>query len=264
MRRSIALLSVGVALAAGPAFADVTITMTQGGKGMGMSGEGPAVTYIKGNKMRNEVTMRGNKVVTIVDLDAQRMITIDERKKEAEVWDLAQVRDSMGTVTTADVGVTMTPTGETRQIAGYTAQGFQMMATIDMSGMGGEEAKGLGLKSTISGPVWLSKDAPGQADYARFYTAMTEKGFFMMNPQQAKAQPGQARTMAAMYQSMAEAGMPLATEMQIKIDAEGPMGAMLAKMGSFSTTTAVTDISTEPLSDELFAVPAGFKTREKR
>jgi hypothetical protein len=264
MRRWMAVVAAGVALAAGPAFADVTITMTQGGKGMGMSGEGPAVTYIKGNKMRNEVTMRGSKVVTIFDLDAQRMITLDERKKEAEVWDLAQVRESMGTVATADVGVKMTPTGETRQIAGYTAHGYQMMATIDMSSMGGEEAKGLGLKSTVSGPVWLSKDAPGQEDYARFYTTMAEKGFFVMNPQQAKAQPGQARTMAAMYRQMAEAGLPLATDIQIKIDAEGPMGAMLAKMGSFSTSSTVTTISTDPLSDDLFAVPAGFKTREKK
>jgi hypothetical protein len=264
MRRWMAIVAIGVALAAAPAFADVTITMTQGGKGMGMSGEGPAVTYIKGDKMRTEVTMRGNKMVTIFDLDAQRMISLDERKKEAEVWDLAQVRDNMGAVATSDVGVKMTPTGQTRQIAGYTAQGYEMVATIDMSGVGGEEAKGMALKSTVSGPVWLSKEAPGQADYARFYTAMAEKGFFMMNPQQAKAQPGQARTMAAMYRSMAESGVPLHTELQIKIDAEGPMGAMLAKMGSFSMTSTVTGISTEPLSDDLFAVPAGFKTREKK
>jgi hypothetical protein len=264
MRRWMAVVAIGVALSAAPVLADVTISMTQSGKGMGMTADGPAVTYIKGHKMRNEVTMRGNKVVTIFDLDAQRMITLDERKKEAEVWDLAQVRDNMGAVATADVGVKMTPTGETRQIAGYAAQGYQMMATVDMSAMGGEEAKGMGLRSTVSGPVWLSKEAPGQDDYARFYTAMAEKGFFAMNPQQAKAQPGQARTMAAMYRQMAQSGLPLATEIQIKVDADGPMGAMLAKMGSFSTSMTVTSISTDPLSDDLFTVPAGFKTREKK
>jgi hypothetical protein len=49
---------LGLALAA-PARADVTLNQTTGGKGMGISGSAKAVTHIKENKLRSDVTIDG-------------------------------------------------------------------------------------------------------------------------------------------------------------------------------------------------------------
>jgi len=41
------------------------------------------------------------------------------------------------------------------------------------------------------------------------------------------------------------------------------MMAVMDKMGSIKSSGTVTSVSTEPLSDQIFAVPAGFKVKEK-
>jgi hypothetical protein len=80
MKRSIFAAILTVVVVA-PASADVTIRSTIAGKGMGMSGTMTSVTYVKGSKMRNEVTVGDNTRVTIFDLDAQKMTSFDLKKK---------------------------------------------------------------------------------------------------------------------------------------------------------------------------------------
>src|SRR5688572_3491368 len=80
------LLAFGLAL---PAYADVTIKQTTGGKALGMSGTAAGTTYIKGNKMRTDLQMDDKVMTTIFDVDAQKMYMFDSKKKEADVWDMA-------------------------------------------------------------------------------------------------------------------------------------------------------------------------------
>ena len=54
------------------AFADVTIKSTTG-KGMGMSSDSQAVTYIKGMKMRSDAVVGDTAHTTIFGVDAQKM-----------------------------------------------------------------------------------------------------------------------------------------------------------------------------------------------
>ncbi len=53
-----------VALAATPLHADVTVKATQSGKMMMASGNGQVITYIKGLKMRTEMQICGDKIVS--------------------------------------------------------------------------------------------------------------------------------------------------------------------------------------------------------
>ena len=55
-----AILVMGVMLAV-PVFGDVTIKQTTSGKGMGVSAAGTTTTYLKGMKMRSEVTAGGSR-----------------------------------------------------------------------------------------------------------------------------------------------------------------------------------------------------------
>ena len=118
---------------------------------------------------------------------------------------------------------------------------------------------------TLAGPVWIVKNAPGSADYARFYRAAVEKGGIFSDPRGAKAQPGQAKAMAEMYRQMAEiGGIPYATDMQIKMSGSGPMAGLLSRMGNMTMTTTVEGVEVGPLADDLFAPPAGYKVSQKK
>jgi hypothetical protein len=117
----------------------------------------------------------------------------------------------------------------------------------------------------LTGPMWVVKDAPGTKDYMAFYKGAVEKGWIFSDPRAAKGSPGQAKAMAQMYKELAETGgVPYETEMQIKLEGEGPMAAMMAKMGGMSTTSTVQSVETGALADDLFAPPAGYKLNARK
>jgi hypothetical protein len=129
--------------------------------------------------------------------------------------------------------------------------------------MGG--SKEMSMTVTLQGPVWIVANAPGAADYARFYKAAVEKGWIFSDPRAAKAQPGQAKAMAEMYNQIAETGgIPYQTEIQIKLGGAGPMGGLLAKMGNVTMTTTIDAVEVGPVAEDLFAPPAGYKLNTKK
>jgi hypothetical protein len=244
------------------AWADVTITQTTTGKGLGMSASGQSLTFIKGTKLRTESTIRGETLVTILDIDKQQMISLNLKKKEAEIIDLTKLSAEMAkTVSANDLKVDIKPNGQTKEILGKTTTGYDLTITAPVR-MGGDPK--MAMTMVLAGPVWIAKDAPGSADYARFYIAAAEKGMFFGNPDVAKAQPGQARGMTEMYRAMAKiGGMAYGTDIEVKMSGEGMMGGLLGKMGGMSASTVVTAVNTDPIADDRFTVPADFKTRTR-
>lgn len=245
------------------AYADVTVKSTVSGKGMGMSGTMPTVTYIKGSKMRTETTMGDTTRVSIFDLDAQKMYSFDLKKKEADVFDMQRMSAEISkNVQINDMKASLKPNGKTKEIAGKTATGFDMEVTLPAS-FGGE--KGMQMTVSMSGPLWVVKGAPGTQEYLNFYKSAVEKGWFFNDPRAAKAQPGQAKAMAEMYRQLASTGgIAYEQEMNIKMSGEGPMAAMFAKMGNITSTTTVTSVETTTLAADMFAVPAGYKLKEQK
>jgi hypothetical protein len=247
-----------------PAFADVTLKQTTTGKGMGMSGTTTVTTYIKGNRMRSDTKIGDKTQTTIYDLDAQKMFIFESGKKEADVWDMTTFAAELSkNVDTANMKASITPNGQTKPIAGQTATGYDLEISVPAS-MGG--SKDMSMTINMTGPMWVVKDAPGTADYLRFYKAATEKGWVFMNPQAAKNSPGQAKALAEMYKQLAEAGgIAYESEMQIKMGgAGGPMAGLFAKLGNMSMATKVDAVETGPLADDLFAPPAGMKLNTKK
>jgi len=257
---------VGTVLAlalAAPVRADVTLHQTTGGKGMGMSGDAKAVTRIKGNKMRTDTTLGDKTHTMIFDVDAQKLYVFDSQKKEVDVWDMAAFEAEIGkAVDVSGAKASINPNGQTRQIAGHSAAGYDIEVSMN-SAMGG--SKDMTMTVTLAGPAWIVKNAPGSADYARFYKAAADKGWIFSDPRGAKAQPGQAKAMAEMYRRMAEiGGIPYQTDMQIKMSGSGPMAAVFSKMGNMSMTTTVDSVETGSLADNLFAPPDGYKVNQKK
>jgi hypothetical protein len=250
-----------------PAAADLTLKQIVSGKGLGINGQTTATTYLKGNKMRSETQVGDKMQITIFDLDAQKMFIFDSKKKEADVWDMAAFAAEVSkSVDSSAMKTSLKPNGQTKPIAGQTATGFDLEISMPATMAG---SKDLSMLVTMTGPTWIVKDAPGTADYLRFYKAAAEKGWVLSDPRAAKGSPGQARAMTEMYKQLAEAGgVPYETDIQIKMSSNGgagnPLGGLLARIGNMSTASTVQSAETGALADDLFAPPAGYKLNQKK
>jgi hypothetical protein len=249
--------------AAQTARADLTLKQTTGGKGLGLSGSAPGTTYIKGHKMRADVVMGDKTMTSIYDLDAQKLYVFDSKKKEADVWDMAAFAAELSkSVDASSAKASLKPNGQTKQIGGKNATGYDVEETMNAAMGGGKE---MNLTVTLAGPIWVVKGAPGSADYGRFYKTAAEKGFVFSDPRAAKAQPGQARAIADMYNQLAATGgIPYEMDVQIKLGGSGPMAGLLARMGNITMTNTVESAETTPLADDLFTPPAGYKLNPKK
>jgi hypothetical protein len=257
------LVAIAALSLATPSFADVTIKSSMSGKGLGMSGTTTSTTYIKGNKMRSD-TVTGDTVRSVIfDVDTQKMISFDSKKKEALVYDMQKLAgDVSKSVDTTGMKASVKPNGQTKQISGRAAAGYDTEIMVPAT-MGGRD----GMKMTVilTGPMWIVKGAPGTAEYMNFYKTAVDKGWFFTDPRAAKGQPGQAKAMAEMYRQLAATGgIPYEQEMNMKMSGEGPMAGLMAKMGNVTMTTTVTSVEAGPVAADLFAPPAGYKIKEEK
>lgn len=246
-------------ISASPALADVTIKQKTGGKALGASMAGEGTQYIKGLKMRMDQTLGKDKdsLTTIIDAGTEQMISIDHGKKEATIIDMKKVAEQLAAISGDEVTASLTPTSQTRQVAGATCTVHDMKITVPFK-MGSDQ-----LMIVMAGPACLVKGAPGAADYAAFYKVFAEKNLFMGDPRAAKGQPGQAKGMTRMYREMAERGFPYASDVQIKFEGSGMMASIMGKMGGTSMTSEVISVSTGPIPDSTFEIPAGYKTKKQ-
>jgi len=251
---------------AAPAAADLTLKQTVSGKGFGVNGQTTSTTYIKGNRMRSETQVGDKTQITIFDLDGQKMYIFDSKKKEADVWDMASFAAELSkSVDASAMKASIKPNGQTKQIAGQTATGYDLDISMPATMAG---SKDLSMLVTMTGPTWIVKNAPGTSDYLNFYKAAAEKGWVLSDPRAAKASPGPARAMTEMYKQLTEAGgIAYETDIQIKMssnDAGNPLGGILARMGNMSTAATMQSVETGALADDLFAAPAGYKLNQKK
>jgi hypothetical protein len=238
-----------------PATADVTITSVSSGKGtMVKDGSAQSVSYIKGAKMRTEM----GDLISILDADARQMIVLNPKKKEAEIIDIAELAADMQKTIAGEPKVALTPTGQTKTILDRTCAGYTLSIAVPMK-MGPSE-----MTMTMSGPLWVAKGAPGSADYAGFYKKAAESGLFFGNPQLARAQGAQLKSQTEMYRAIAElGGIPYEIDATMRFEGGGMMAGMMNKLGGVGMTTTVTAVTTGPISDDLFSIPAGFKTKTR-
>jgi hypothetical protein len=254
-----ALFALAVSQAA---LADVTLKTTDTGQGLGMSGDTTTTVYIKGLKMRIDGATSRRSTSTIFDVENQKMYVLDARKKEANVWDMAAFSQEIATaVTVGEMQASLEPNGQTRTIAGQSTDGYDLNISLPAT-LGG--AGGMPITMALTGTTWIAKGVPGAADYAAFYQGAAERGWIFSDPQAAKASPGQAKALAQMYTEFARiGGIPYESQTSIKIQGDGPMAAMMSRMGAVSMTSRIESVDTGSVSDELFQPPADFKLNQE-
>ena len=255
MRFRTAFVALGILASAGSASADVKLVAQMTGRMAGRTASGETVTLIKGTKMRTDQTMGGAQLSTIVDLETGKLTTINHKEKQFEVWDVADLGRALKDASEDSrvAKVRLEPNGETKEIAGLEATGYQLNVSV-----ASQAPNGAMMTVNISGPTFLSMTAPGASEYANFYRAAADKGIFFGDPRAAKAQPGSAKAMMAVYQTMAEKGMPLESTHSMKLAGDGPMAGNFANVGGAEIKSTATSVSDAPLADDVFEVPAGY------
>ena len=258
--RSTALPFVLACLVAAPAAADVTVTSTTTGKAPVVGDlNGTQTTRIKGNRMRMDTTQGDKETALILDFDGQRMIALDAKKREATITSQAKLQEVLGKTSTGEIKASVTPTAETKTIAGMSCKVHNVSVEVPFS-MGGPEMQ---MALVMAGPACLSKDAPGYADYQRLFTTVAEKGWILGDPRGAQG-PGaaMAKGMANFQKTMAAAGIALDQNMHAELKGEGPMAGMMGRMFKIDSGHVVTKIETGDLDAALFDVPAGYKVKQ--
>ena len=252
------MLAAGLAFAMWvPAHADVTIKATGTGKGLGMSGTIPSTTYVKGQKMRVESVLGKKTTTTIFDVENQKMYVLDDKKKETDVWDMAAFSQELSKAVSAEgMQTSIKPNGQTKTVAGQTAEGYDLEIVVPAT-VGG--AEGMQITVLLSGVAWIVKGAPGAADYAAFYQGAADKGWIFSDPRVAKGSPGQAKAMAAMYAEFAKlGGVPYESQTDIKLQGEGMVGGLMSRLSGLSMNTTTESVETGSLADDLFQPPADY------
>lgn len=244
-------------------FADVTIKQTTSGKGMGVAASGTSTTYIKGMKMRADVEARGTVMSTIFDVENQKMYVFDSKKKSVDVWDMQAFSAELAkNVETGEIKASVKANGQKKEIAGKSATGYDLSVSVPAK-MGGSDD--MMMTVNLRGPMWVVKNAPGTAEYIAFYKAAADKGWIFSDPRAAKGSPGQAKAIAEMQRQLASTGgVPYETTMDVSIEGEGPMAAIMSRMGGMSMTTTITSVETSAIDDSLFTPPAGYKLVPKK
>ena len=240
---------------ASPAFGDVTLKSKGSGSGMAGAMIGDTTQQFKGTKLRVDQTSAGRQVTTIIDANVRQMISLDHERKQATVIDMAAIGESLAKIGATDIKASVTPTGQTRQIAGSTCAVYNVELSVPM------QMANQTMTMVMSGPQCIVKDGPGHADIMAFYRAASEKGFFL-DAAQAKAQPAAAKAMAELQKKMADLGVPFATETRISMQMDGPMAEMMKKMGN-TISTEVMSVSTAAIPDSQFEIPEGYKVTKR-
>lgn len=240
-----ALLAVVFSLAAVGSFADVTIKTTTLVSGPA-STEVASSVYIKGARMRTDAKVGGQDLSILVDLATKERLMVNHGTKEVQEFDPVGSMAGMP-VTVGEPTVSLKPTGEKKVVLGRNCQGFAMQVTMPMT-VAGET-----VTLVMSGPAWISADAPGVAEYQRFFKGAAEAG---LNTSLMTQGP-QSKGMAEMQRVLAGNGIPLDQELRVSVEGTGQV-AMAMGQAAMSITNRVTEISAAPIADDLFAVPAGY------
>ena len=269
-RWSATLLVLAVCSAA--VHADVTIvqkTTIEGGAASMAPGGLPTPTVtnrIKGMKARMDMDMGPTiptNISTITDATAKQVIILDHNQKTAQVTTGGQQPPAAPDLPTASVQFdgSMTPTGKSQTIDGFKCDEYAFTTSMKMSDIGGAPPEAApmmqGITMLMKGSLWVTKDAPGVAEFRAYQKAMSAADLASAAMGAAGLNmPGMDKMMKAMQ---GVDGMPILTEMEMTVEGTGQMADMMRQMGSMKIMTKVLSVKTDAIAEDVFKVPEGYQ-----
>ena len=195
--------------------------------------------YRKGLRVRKDSSGPITSNSVIVDAGTGRVVTLYPGGRIAEVSDLTKkpaVPDRGGV---PEFKQSITPTGTSRQIAGSTCAVYDFKSSVRYPEMERDGA----VIMVVEGSMCLVKDGPGQAEFSAVYRAYRAQSAF--------------DAMVQMRPEITELGVPFATQMTLRMGGD----AMTKEVSS--SMTEVISVSTAPIPDAVFEIPADYKVIQR-
>ena len=112
------------------------------------------------------------------------------------------------------------------------------------------------LTLVMKGSMWVTKEAPGVAEYRAYQEALSSADLTAAAAGMGGINmPGLDNMMKAMASVN---GLAYLTEMTMKIEGTGQMAEMMRQMGAMKITSKTNSISAEPIAEDQFKVPDGY------
>ena len=262
--------TVMVAITSATALADVKVTSTttfEGPLTAMMGGVTPTmVTQIKGQKARIDVSMGDQLMSTIFDIQAKQFIVLNAADKTAQVVTPESMPVAKGSMPMPKIDATVKPTGQSKLIEGTRCDEQSITMTISMAEMVGSQMPAQtaeimkDVKVKMDGSLWVAKTGPGIAEYVAFQSESTKTNLSMLSRMLPGLGGGFNKVMDAMQGA---SGLPYLTELKMQVEGGGEMAGLLKQFGDLRFTNRVTGVSTDPLPEDLFTVPADYQVIKK-
>ena len=220
------------AAVATPVSADVTLRLKGTGSILGTEAQ-ESTEYRKGLKLRVDSTSNGVTASSIFDLGSGWMIMLWHHSKTADLIERKQISELLAKDGLPVARPSITATGRSRQIAASTCIVHEFRASYST-----EKLDMVPPIMVMQGTMCLVRNGPGQADFMTFYQA-AGGGVFLPDP---------------------SLGVPFATEITIGFKGDGPMAETI-EMGTY--TTEVSSVSTAPIADAMFEIPADYRVTKR-
>lgn len=281
MKRCLATVTI-FALCLAPLHADVTMVQTlafEGGVAAmmgGMPGGTPTLTTrVKGTKARVDVDIMNNKFTTLTDTTTKQVTVLNSADKTAVIYDLSTLPAPAAAsapppdAPPVNIDAAFKPTGKSRTLEGVNCDDHEFTISIGLGEMGGAQQGQAAemmkdVKMVMNGTSCVAKAGPGADEMIAFQKAAAAQGTeaILRGALPGQRVQGLDKLMAAMSSAP---GIAYLTEivMSFESPSPNPVVDMLKQMGAMKMTQRTTKVSTEPIGDDVFAVPADYKVEKK-
>lgn len=215
-------------------------------------------TYIKGPRMRIDVTQDGATTATVYDLPAGEMFELDASKRKAVARKVTARNAKLEKeYPRARSTMTVTPTGVAKTIAGVACDEHRFAGRVPVT-------KSEEIVLTLSGTACLATAAPGVNDYSAFAKAAYDQNLVLGRATDNAILLAMIRGQTELYRALSQqGGIPLIVDLMTSVEGKGILAGMVRKPLAGTRVTTATKVEAATLDDALFVVPAGWKRESK-
>jgi hypothetical protein len=153
-----------------------------------------ATVAVKGNRLVH----RGSNTMSLIDLDARTITTVDLQKKQYSVLTFEEMKQAMENLAKKmkqdqkaemKMRVSAEPTGKSKEISGYNAKEILMKIAMEAHDQKNNQSGSM----VVFTDLWIAENVAGYSEIADFYKRMSEQlnwtpggGMFAQQPEVAK------------------------------------------------------------------------------
>jgi len=252
LRRSLALVTILIAVSADISRADVL--MTQHGKRVGYPSEKWTRTLrIKGLRMRVDGTKNGNEFIIIYDLNSGKAYQLYPKHKEAIVVDLKLASATPNGRLPDEFRRSIKETGNKKDIGGVNCNEYKLDFQVSVA-----KPRHLGDEVlNTNGTFCVSQTTPEGVEVANFVQEAMKRGYGVATSLLSPTQSSFGSYLFDQEPNMLVVGSTIETRIKTTF-----VQGKSEFMGTATDTLTTSEIKSESISDEYFQIPNDWKQKQ--